>query len=86
MANIKKKTYKYTPESFTGILGLSDELEQFYKLYEEYLKLRTPAAKFILEKHSRDLFFTIKHRMIEGALTQQMAHEIRDYVEELLHD
>ena len=79
-------TYRYNPDNFTGILGLSGELAAFYKLHEEYNKEKTKHNRFTLEKHGIDLFFTIKHRALEGAITNNIACEIRNYMEELLHD
>jgi hypothetical protein len=78
--------YKYNPELFRGILGLSDELAAFYKLHEAFSMNKTQDNRFALEKHGRDLFFTIKHRAVEGAITQTLAHEIREYIEDLLND
>jgi len=81
-----KAAYKYNPDDFNQILGLSGELATFYKLHEKYNQDRTKDSRFALEKHGRDLFFTIKHRSLEGAITVTTAHEIREHMEELLYD
>jgi hypothetical protein len=80
------KTYKYNPEDFRGILNLSDELGVFYNLHETYNKNKTRGKWFALEKHWEDLFFTIKHRELEGFLTHTTAADLRKYVGELLYD
>ena len=79
-------TYKFDPENFTNVLGLSDELRGFYELFEAYKKDESVSSRFSFEKQGRDLFFTIKHRELEGWITQITASEMRDYMEELLHD
>ena len=79
------KHYKFNPSDFTQILGLSDDLAIFYKLYEDYASDKTQSNRFALEKHGQDLFFTIKHRALEGAITGNTAHEIRKHMEELLY-
>jgi hypothetical protein len=78
--------YKYSPNDFSGILGLASELSVFYKMYETYRTEKTQHTRFALEKHWTDLFFTIKHRALEGTITQNTAHEICSYIEELLYD
>jgi len=39
------------------LLGLSDELATFYKLYEDYQNDQTQSRRFALEKQGQDLFF-----------------------------
>jgi len=78
--------YRYNPEDFKNILGLSDDLSTFYKLYEIYKKDKSENNWFTLKKHWEDLFFTIKHREVEGFLTPFDAQEIREYLEELAND
>jgi hypothetical protein len=81
-----KTDYKYNPNNFTQVLGLSGELTAFYKLHENYSKERNWDNRFALKKHWEDLFFTIKHREIEGSLSPVIADEIRGYLEELAND
>jgi len=76
--------YKYNPNDFRDVLGLSGELAMFYRLHEDYHRDKTQNNRFALEKHGRDLFFTIKHRSIEGAIAAVTAYEIREYMEDLL--
>jgi len=78
--------YRYNPKDFEGILALSDELRAFYRLHAAYNKNRTQHNRFALEKQWEDLFFTLKHRELEGSLNHEMAQEIRSYLEELAGD
>jgi len=55
-------------------------------LHETYNKDKTRGKWFALEKHWEDLFFTIKHRELEGFLTHTTAADLRKYVGELLYD
>ena len=79
-------SYKYNPDDFNGILGLPNELSLFYRLYETNKKERTQNSWFALRKHWEDLFFTIKHREVEGLLNPADAQEIREYLEVLAND
>jgi len=86
MCKYKYEKFKYEPESYTNILGLSCELALFYDLY--FIKHMDDSIynKFALEKHARDLFFTIKHRALEGVITKAEACELSEYIEDLLDD
>ena len=77
--------YKYSPEDFTGMLGLPGELKTFYRLHEIYTNNKTDRNRFALENHWENLFFTVKHREVEGFLNPVAANEIRGYLEELLY-
>ena len=78
-------TYKYNPTEFNHILGLSDDLTTFYALYSEYTNDKTQSKRFALEKQGEELFFTIKHRALEGSITTATAYELREHMEELLY-
>ena len=81
-----RTTYKFNPEDFSQVLGLAGELATFYRLYEIFENEKTQSSRFALEKHGQDLFFTIKHRALEGSITENTAFEIREHMEDLLHD
>jgi len=83
---ISNSSYKFNPDDFKGILGLPYELGVFYNLYETDKKENTLNSRFALKKHWEDLFFTIKHREVEGFLNPVDAQEIRAYLEELAND
>jgi hypothetical protein len=78
-----QSTYRYNPNDFQGILGLPDELNNFYALYEEQANNRTQESVFAFERHWENLFFTLKHREVEGYLNPVLAADIRMYLEEL---
>jgi len=78
--------YKYDPNDYKNVLGLASDLGLFYKLYEVYLKDNTQSNRFALEKQGEELFFTLKHRRLEGAITIDTARDLRDYMEELMYD
>lgn len=75
--------YKYDPDSFADSPGLHSEMEDFYRLLENFRATRTENNWWFLDKQRRDLFFSIKHRVVEGRLTQTQAQEMRDYYGEL---
>jgi hypothetical protein len=78
--------YKYNPDSFTDVPNLRDELSNFYYLLGQYDDNKTVSNKIHLQKHGDDLFFTIKHRELEGALTKASAEDLREHMRELLYD
>ena len=80
-----KSVYKYNPEDYKGILGLSDDLTEFYRLYEQYRAGKNDDSLFALKNHWENLFFTIKHREVEDTLSPLLASEIRGYLEELVN-
>ena len=81
-----RSSLKYIPKNFEDILGMADDLTSFYICRENYLIDKTQNNRFDLERQAYQLFFTIKHRMLEGALTQTTAKEIIEYMEELMND
>ena len=78
--------YKYNPDDFKGLLNLSDDLNTFYELFERYKNSDSQDDWYYLLKHWGDLFFTIKHREVEGFLDPVTANDIRGYLEALLYD
>ena len=77
--------YKYNPDDYRDVLGLSDDLSNFYRLYERYRADRTDDSLFALKFQWENLFFTIKHREVEGFLSPIAASEIRAYLEDLVN-
>ena len=78
--------YKYNPDDFIEIMGLKDDLSVFYISHEEYTQSPCTTTRFAVERHAETLFFTLKHRKLEGAITCIVADEILSYVEDLLYD
>jgi len=88
MTNVsyKPNQYKYNPSDFTTMPCLADELSTFYNLLEAYIMDKSNSTKLDLNYHWwENLFFTIKHREVEGSLSPVDAGEMRYYLEELLH-
>ena len=81
-----KTNYKYNPADFEGILGLSNELEEFYRLYEKYSIDKVQNNRFALKDQWENLYYTIKAREVEGAINPIKAGEIRSCLEDLLYD
>ena len=77
--------YRYKPEDFVGLLNLPGELRVLYSLLENYTKDSSDENWFYLKKHWEDVFFTIKHREVEGFLNPSDASELREYLEELVN-
>jgi hypothetical protein len=75
--------YKYNPADFAYSPCLSAEMEDYYSLFEKYQADKTKLNWSFLDKQRIDLFFSIKHRVVEGYLTQAQAQEMRDYYGEL---
>jgi len=78
--------YKYNPDDFCNILGMSEDLSNFYKSLEIYRENENDDTWFPLRNRWEDLFFTIKHRAVEGALHPVTAQDIRSYLEVLVND
>jgi len=78
--------YKYNPQDFVNMPSLSEDLSDFYHSYEQSNLLKTIDTRLELERLGRVLFFTVKHRVVEGRLTPMQAEEIYDYLEGLLND
>ena len=78
--------YRYKPEDFIGLLNLPGELRDLYKLIENYKSDSSDDNWFTLKKHWEDVFFTIKHREVEGFLNPLAASGLREYLEELVND
>ena len=77
--------YKYNPEDFIGLLNLPGELRILYSLIEKYKVDSSDYNWFVMKKHWEDVFFTIKHREVEGFLNPSTASELRKYLEELIN-
>jgi len=73
------REYKYNPVEYADSPCLRAEMEDFYNFLETYQREKTHSNRNILDKQRRDLFFSIKHRVVEGYLTGTQAQEMRDY-------
>jgi hypothetical protein len=75
--------YRYDQRNFADSPGLQAEIEDFYNFLEKYRAEKTKDNWWLLDKQRRDLFFSIKHRVVEGRLTEMQAQEMRDYYGDL---
>jgi len=78
--------YKFNPDNYHGILGLSEGLSNFYNSFEIYRDNKSKENWFGFRRKWEDVFFTIKHRETEGNLNPVTANEMRDYLEVLIND
>jgi len=78
--------YKYNPTDFASMPFICEDLTEFYHAHEQHRLTKTKNTRFELERLGRNLFFTVKHRVVEGRLTPMQAEEIYDYLEELMDD
>ncbi len=75
--------YKYDPDDFVDSPGLQAEIADFYRFLEKHRAAKTGTTLSFLDKQRRDLFFSIKHRVVEGRLTKTQAQDMQDYFGEL---
>ena len=78
--------YRYNPKDFEGIPFLGEELALFYSFLEDYKKSWKNKELWALKNHWEMLFFTIKHRELDGYISARTAEDIRDYLEEVVND
>ena len=84
--------YKYNPDDFKGMMSLPDDLEAFYRACESYAKSRADDKSerehfkdyIHLHKTCSELYYSTKHRMVEGFLTRALFDEINSYVDDLI--
>ena len=81
-----ERMYRFNPVDFANISCLPYELEDFYSLLEQYKESGSQDILPALRNQWEELFFTLKHRELEGALDSSTTSEIRLYLEELLND
>lgn len=84
MVNLEKK-HKFIPGDFEGMLGLPDDLYDFYKAYDVYNSDKNLFNEVELISAWEKLFFTIKHREIDSGLNPAIANEMRRYLEDVLY-
>ena len=81
-----KGNYEYTPDKYKTVMGLSEDLKEFYRLLERFKEDKTMTNRLRMEKALNDLLFTIKHREVEGVITHNTATELRVYLREVSDD
>ena len=78
--------YKYVPDVFKEMPSMYEDLTDFYKSLEIYRKDKNKTNWLNFRTQWENLFFTIKHKEIEGFLNSTDAQEMRDYLEEMAND
>jgi hypothetical protein len=79
--------YTYEPEDFNGVPNLAEDLREFHAQHAKWLGSERSLEVWVeLWLSFESLFFTIKHRALEGRLTQSTAAEMREYAERLVYD
>ena len=79
------RLYKFRPEDFEGMQGIPEELADFYALHEKRAEHCCDESYWNLMNHWENLYFSIKHREVEGRLSPARAQDLRDYLEEILY-
>ena len=80
------RTYKYEPCKYSSYGLLSQDLESYYDALEKNKKDDTEHNLVHLETMVERLFFSIKHRCVEGKLNEIEAEEMLCYLRGLLDD
>ena len=78
--------YKYNPEDFRHMQLLGEDIENYYVALSEYKKDNNLQNRFAFLDKWETLFFSIKHREVEGLLSPPFAEEMRVYMEDLTCD
>ena len=78
--------YKYMPKDFEGMSDLPEDLEAFYKTLEIYKESDLFVDRVEFREAWETLFFSIKHREVEGYLNPALASELRSYLAEVAND
>ncbi|WP_312908962.1 glycosyltransferase [Tissierella praeacuta] len=78
--------YKYNPESYKNYFLLYDDMKDFYYKLEMYKKNPTELMKISLKGALQTLHFSIKHRAVEGYISDDERDEMWDYFWGLVYD
>jgi len=78
--------YKYTTEDFKSFQSISEELGEFYVLFEQYKKSNDDGDKFILEDKMNDLYFAIKRAKLHETINVEVVDDMWEYVGGLVYD
>jgi len=80
------KQYEYIPENISKTSkDLANDLAHFYNMYEKFYNNEADRLGE-LEIAWQNLFFSVKHRLIEGVITENFGENLKAYVEDLMND
>ncbi|MDR0249548.1 MAG: hypothetical protein LBI44_07865 [Oscillospiraceae bacterium] len=74
------------PENYEGMSFLSEDMREYCRLYELCKMEDSQENRFALERQWETLYFCVKHRLLEGYITQEVANEIRERMDEMCYD
>ena len=81
----KYQDFEYDPDDYKEVFCLSEDLATFYDLIKEYKIQQTTSSYLALDQQRVTLFFTIKHRELEGMISHQTAQDLKEYMAELFY-
>ena len=81
-----ESVYKYDPGDFVAVPFLADDLEAFYNLHSKYVKSKAIDDKMALKSHGRTLYFTLKHEVLGGTISEELSGELNEYLGGLIDD
>jgi len=85
-AKMSTQKYKYQPEDFRDMQLLGEDIENYYNALSEYKANESLQNRFAFLDKWETLFFSIKHREVEGLISPSFAEEMRVYMEDLTCD
>lgn len=80
------RNYKYKPENFKGMNRLGEDLRDFYQALETNQEQHTQSSEIELWAQRQNIFFSIKHRWVEGHFNEVVRDELYEYLGGLLDD
>lgn len=82
----KCKDYKYCPEDYRDSILLSDDMIDFYNKHENHKNNPSSITRLKLEQSLHILHYSIKHRTVEGDLSEEEREEMWEYYWGLVYD
>jgi len=80
-------TYKYMPNEFQhNMPSLAEDLQEFYDAYELYKRSNNDLDQIGLKEKYVTVVLTIKHRKLNGIISEEYANEMELYLGEFLYD
>lgn len=78
-------SYRYQPADYMQMM-LGEDMQDFYSAMTAYKADKSENNMYELERTRINLFFSIKHRILEGNLTRSEAQEMQNYFGGLYND
>ena len=74
------------PEDFKDMGGLDEDLHAFYCMLEQYEIEKTPGNRGFLRNQYETVFYSLKHRVLEGFIDAQVWDDVNEYLGGLFDD